>query len=844
MTLEVVNAFVDGAQLAIFHRDGERVVRRNVRPEYSFFVRTRDLEPEFKQMLGRSRSLVAMLDEGEWTRLCWADDWVRRAMVNGRKEGRGEDAVRTPSPFQERNIETFEGDVDPIRRWFTDGGANVAKPRLGYYDLETDSRVGPKDAKAGKARILSWSIGADPDHVVSGVLEEFTDAAEKRLIAAFFEEAKKYDVLGAWSGDDFDRPVLERRSNRTGADVDLRDWLWLDLLKLFKRMNLNSSESGAEKRSMKLQAIAMATIGEGKEEVPEAIARRWPGRSLGSLTHELWENHRDLLVRYNEQDVALLPKIEAVTGFAALFFTLCDVCRVLPDSRGLLPTQQMDGFMLRLGAERGYRFPTREWREEEEKRDKFAGAFVMEPRTKGVAKDVHVVDFASLYPSIILSWNMSPETKANAPVNGPIAPGLCRSPKTGISFRTDVDGILPTALREMIRLRKFWSDKEAGLPPGTPEAKEAKRRSMAYKVAANSFYGVVGSPYSRYFDREVAESVTQNGVWLLQQTISAMEERGIAVVYGDTDSAFGTGCSETDMEEFVGWANRELYPMLLEKCGCRKEHRAIKLAYEKAFERIVMVTAKRYAGTFTHFKGTRAKPIPREGEEFDKKRHSRPEIKGLEFKRGDTSVLASRLQERVIMDLMRGIERPDVYREHLAKALAYVTIDELPIDEVSLSKSLSKKPREYHRKTKTGKDAAVPPHVKVAEMLEASGRQIGEGARVAYVVVDGSDGIVAIPAEDYKGELDRFYLWENLVYPPTQRVLQSAFPDQDWVVGLEKIRPPKVRPPKKGTVAPEQSSLFARAASPPKQDLPEPEPHLAVEIDEWERLEWEARWRE
>lgn len=847
--MEVVNAYVDGSSLLVVHREGGKLCERRLRPEYSFFVRTEDLEkhPDFAHSLRSHRLVVGMGREGPWTRISWADDWTRKAMVSGRKEGER----RIPSPFQARGIVTYEGDVDPVRRWFTDvEDAAIAKPRRAFYDFETDSRVPIPLAKKGQARILCWSIANEDCEVVArGVLEAETDEAERRLLTSFFQALSAFDQAIAWNGDEFDEPVAEARLNRLGVDADPRRVLWLDHLKVYKRMNMNSAESGAEKQSMKLGSIGMATVGEGKEEIPDFVRERWPNaRNLGELAYDLWAaggQFRELLVRYCDQDTVLLPKIERATGFLALFDTLCDVCRVLPNSRGLLPTQQMDGFMLRLARARSHHFPTKEWSDEKKEHDPFAGAFVMQPKVKGIARNVHVVDFASLYPSIILTWNMSPETKArDLPVNGPIPQGFCRSPKTGVGFRTDVDGILPIALREMIRLRKEWSEKQANLPPGTPEAKEAARRSMAYKVAANSFYGVIGSPFSRYYDRSVGESVTQNGVWLIQETISAAEQRGLVAVYGDTDSAFFVGASQTEMESFVAWCNAELYPLLLERMGCRREHWAIKLAYEKAFDRIVMVTAKRYAGVFEHYKGTRAKPMPAPGEAFDKKKHSKPEIKGLEFKRGDATVLARQLQERVIMDMMRGIERPEHFREHVQSMLLHVTKDDLPLEEVVQSKSLSKKIDEYKGTTSTGKEKTLPVHVRVAEKLLATGRSIGEGARVAYVIVDGSDGIEAIPAEEYEGQLDRYYLWENLVFPPTQRVLQAAFPEQDWVQGLERIRPPKPRGrgAAKSMAALEaagQGNLFCSSHSDEEQR------HRQRLNDEAQvrLMEWEAAWR-
>jgi DNA polymerase elongation subunit (family B) len=848
--MEVVNAFVDGPDLIILEREGDRIVEHKTRPEYSFFVETEQLQDvDFARQI-RSASVVrAMVSEGRWTRIVWSDDFVRKEMLYGRlirsknPVTGEEERRRNPSPFQTRGITTYEGDVDPVRRWFTDTGATIAKPRRAYFDLETDSRVNFAHAKMGRSRIISIAACTeDESKKFLQVINAWSDSEERRIISAFFDWIDEVgaDQLIAWNGDGFDFLVLRERIERLGLNLDMRRKNWLDHMVLFRRMNMNSSDSGEEKQSMALNAIAFAQLGEGKEEIPPEVAKRWPGRSLGSLSYELWEaggEFRELLTRYNMKDTLLMPRIERKTGYIALFDTLADVCRVLPNSVGLQPTKQMDGFMLRLALERKHHFATKVFREkgEEEERDQFAGAFVMQPRTvgskkkeddwtpdqaeawrlkmkleNGILRDVHVADFASLYPSIIITWNMSPETKLqNAAVNGPIAPGTCRSPLTGVCFDVTVEGILPAALKTMIAMRKVWSDRAAKLPPGTPEAKEAQRRSMAYKVAANSFYGVVGSPFSRYFDREVAESVTQNGVWLIKRTIAEAEERGMEVLYGDTDSFFAMNVTQTEYEAFVSWCNDTLYPDILQKVGCTENR--IKLAYEKAFSLVMFTAKKRYAGCFLHYKGTAAKPVPGEGEVFDKKLHSRPEIKGFEYKRGDVSVLARRLQEKAIMTLMRGVVRPEAYRQLLSEALTHVATAELPLEEVQISKSLSQETKKYHRKTAKGADQAVPPHVRVAEVLEAKGLELGEGSRVSYVVTDSSDGIKAIPAQDYKGQIDRYYLWESMVYPPTQRLLQAAFPAQDWVTGLERIRPKQTRGKR---VLPGQESLFGDAADP------------------------------
>jgi DNA polymerase elongation subunit (family B) len=355
------------------------------------------------------------------------------------------------------------------------------------------------------------------------------------------------------------------------------------------------------------------------------------------------------------------------------------------------------------------------------------------------------------------------------------------SPLTGQRFRTDVRGILPFALEQMIALRKYYNDLKASLPPGTPEWFDADRRSTAYKVAANSFYGVVGSPFSRFYDAEIAEAVTQAGKWLLVNVVmDNAEKRKMESVYGDTDSAFIGNTDVETFRTFVKECNEKLIPEAIAAVGCSRND--IKLAYEKAFRVLVFVSAKRYIGYYLHYKGKAAA----EG--------SKPEVKGLEYKRGDSNLIARRLQERVINYMGTKTLTPiATYRNELRETMEHVMSGVLDYDQVVMSKNLSRDLRDYVMKPKKdGSDGAVPAHVIVGRILEERGLEVGEGTRVEYVIVDGtSTPAKVIPGIDYAGECDRWYLWESLVYPPTQRLLEAAFPDHNWKDGLESIRPAK-----------------------------------------------------
>jgi DNA polymerase elongation subunit (family B) len=848
MAMPIVNAYVDGRELVLVSRDANsRVVVQRKAAEYVSYLKTADVPIELGRELRGSRYVTGMKAEGPWCRVTWADEGSRREMLRNEL-----------SPLVKADIESFEGDVDPVVRYCTDHDVEIAKPQRCYLDIETDSRV--PFAEKEKMRILTWAVSAhDTGERWSGVLREWTDAAERALLQELWAALQRFDQICAWYGDGFDFPVICARSGLLGISVDARRFLFVDHLEVVKKLNAHAAESGDEKRSMKLEDIGQSITGRGKLKPPPEVSERWPDKSLGSITYEMWEaggQFRQWLLDYNVQDTDLLREIELKTGYLELFETVCQVCRIVPNTAGLQGTHYVDGYMLRLGKERGHHFATRKFSESVVK---FKGAYVMQPasldadwRAKhgmqdGIARNVHVCDFAGMYPSIIISFNMSPDTKLpNAPINGPIPGGTCRAPITGVSFATDREGILPTALRDIIARRKRWNDLKASLPPGTPDWHSADRMSGAYKIVANTFYGVVGSPFSRYFDKSVAESVTQVGVWLLKATMHEAERRGFAVLYGDTDSAFVTNASRDAFGEFVRWCTAELYPRMLGEQGAVVNE--IKLAYEKEFDRLAMTSAKRYCGSFRHYKWsttcvcTTAKGNPGSlnvrtltcadcGMVHGSLPpiRSAPEIKGLEYKRGDVLRMAAELQACVIDMLVGGLGVagddclvPTATLEHyhakLSRVRQRILEQPLALEDVKLSKGLSRGLKDYSAKKKLdGADAAQPPHVQVAHILKKRGQDVREGTRIEYFVLDGNSApMLVAPAADWTGECDRYYIWEDLVYPATQRLLEAAFPGHDWEV-WRKVRPAKIRVSKAATAAAalaEQSALFGNVELP------------------------------
>lgn len=810
--IPIVNAYWSGDNVIAVTRDASGVRRIKAYPaEYTCFLKASEVTPAVATKLRAWPKIRAWKPEGDWIRVRW-NRWTELREATSPSKYEHPTYGGHESLFDRLGLTVYEADVNPVRRFLTDNPVEILRPRRGYLDLETDSRV--PFGKKEEARILSWAlVDHDTGDWVGDVLSADTDEAEAALLRDLWKELDRYDQIAAWNGDRFDFPVLKARTELAGIKVAFAGFLWIDSLEIFKSMNKHVSESGDEKQSFALGRIATQVLGDTKDDLDPT--KTWEYWSTGG-------EDREKLFRYNVRDADLLRLIERETGYLDTQLVICQVCNTLPDSRGSNGTNFVEGYLLRMGLAEGRHFRTN-WKIDAG--EQFEGAFVMEPTRKGLLHNVHVADFSGMYPSIIQTWNISPETIRDdvrtvedassrpvylrhlPPQKFPLPPDVCQVPD-GCCFERNSVGMIPRAIAELKRLRKHWSDLKASLPPGTPEWHDADRKSNAYKVTANTFYGVMGAPASRFYDQRTASAVTAAGRFLIRETIKAAEARGWEGIYGDTDSIFIMGVTEAEFRTFVAWCNSELYPRLLAELQCPTNE--IKIAYEKEFETIVLVGKKRYAGRFAHYKGTRARA------------DSKPEVKGLEYKRGDSVKLARDLQYEIIQSLMGGNEDAEAYLPMVERWRDHILSGTLTPREILLSKTLSKDLELYAQRMK--KDltpAAQPPHVEVAKIMRARGFDASAGARIEYVVVDGlASPLKVIPADDYKsGDEDRYYLWEQLVWPPTERVLACAFPSTPWSKTFGHVRPKRTaatkpddesirRRRRRGEVPEEQGKLF------------------------------------
>lgn len=728
-----VNAFYQRSEGIIYLKrpDGDVV---STRAYPSFFIRKED----------RSRfpigdyagSILDWIDEGDYWR-AHLDPEIKRETI--------EEMISTGN---EVNAPILEADVSPVRRWFSDTGALVAqKFRCLFFDLETDPlRQGFDDEAKRQHRVISFAAYDQEGHSWFCAANKSSDEEEARVIKEFFRIAKGYDVLLAWNGDEYDFFVLRARCRHLKIKIDWRLWNWLDHMRVVKKL-LSSIPDPAFKRSFALDKVGENVLGLRKlhTSVGGGQLRKLLGEKVGELE------------AYNRRDVEIMLGIEEKREFLVLQFALCSICRTFPNRGSTFPNSLADGTLLRLAVQENRHFKSRQYIDREEDEDKYEGAFVLDPKV-GFHLNVQVPDFAGLYPSIIISWNMSNETKIEQGHEYPpnVAIDRAIATATGVSFRTDIEGIIPKALRQLISKRNEYKSRMKGLELTSEEYKNVDKLSTAVKVVTNSFYGLLGNEGSRYHDRDIARSVTLTGQLLIRECIKFFERKGFETVAGDTDSVF-VKCSIQAMTSMLVEINGEFIPQLVNRSGCKVN--TVKMEYDKGFKTLLIVTKKRYAGTLSLHKG---RPAPAD---------MKPEIKGLETQRSDIVRYAQRLQSKYITLLLDENVDPHVVDLALRKDGEEFYAATCDLESIVITKGISKHPSEYKPPTTASR---------IAQYLISSGHEFFVGMKIPYVVVAHKPNVIGIHADDYDGTFDRDYYWENLVLPPVLRLIESRFPNYQF----------------------------------------------------------------
>lgn len=350
------------------------------------------------------------------------------------------------------------------------------------------------------------------------------------------------------------------------------------------------------------------------------------------------------------------------------------------------------------------------------KKDKFKGGLVFEPKRGLWDKYILVMDFNSLYPSIIQEFNIDFTTVDRSEHLGTGATaGSQDVPEVPSS---DVkQGVLPRLISTLVQRRRqvksLMKDRNA------PASKHLQWdiKQLALKLTANSMYGCLGFEGSRFYARPLAALTTFKGREILTATKELAESLSLDVVYGDTDSVM-INTHATDLMEAMR-IGQEF------KRAVNERYRLLEIDIDAVFARMLLLQKKKYAALKVDI------------DAGDQARFS-TEIKGLDMKRREYCALSKNVSEYVLSQILSG-EATDTVVEHIHEYLAemseQVRESKVNLDDFIVYKRLSKKVSEYAESA-----AKSLPHVQVAKRMADRGVTVRMGDVIPYVFCLGDDG--------------------------------------------------------------------------------------------------------
>ncbi|KAL6785075.1 POLA1 [Auxenochlorella protothecoides x Auxenochlorella symbiontica] len=334
----------------------------------------------------------------------------------------------------------------------------------------------------------------------------------------------------------------------------------------------------------------------------------------------------------------------------------------------------------------------------------YAGGLVLEPRVGLYDRYVLVLDFNSLYPSIIQEYNICFTTVVR-PKDGAV-PAL-PPPSEELA-------VLPKVLQTLVQRRRTVKDLLKSERDAVRRA-QLDIRQQALKLTANSMYGCLGFTHSRFYARPLAELVTAQGREVLQSTVDLVQGAlGAEVIYGDTDSIM-IHTASTDLEAVTRMGHAI-------KKEVNKRYRLLEIDVDGVYKRMLLLKKKKYAAI--KVEQARGDQAPTES----------VEQKGLDIVRRDWCPLAKDVGNAVLTEILSGKAREEVVQAvhaHLDDVRLKVEAQAVPLNKFIITKQLTKQPSDYP-------DAKNQPHVQVALRRLAAGKRDGvaQGETVPYVICD------------------------------------------------------------------------------------------------------------
>jgi DNA polymerase-2 len=475
--------------------------------------------------------------------------------------------------------------------------------------------------------------------------------------------------------------------------------------------------------SFSLENVAQSLLGEGKktENVDDRLAQ---------IVHDFHHN-KVKLAEYNLQDCQLVLDIFEHTKVLDFLTLRSQLTGLELDRMGGSVAAFINLYLPKLHRA-GYIAPNRP----EDGGLASPGGYVMSSKP-GLYQHVLVLDFKSLYPSIMRTFKIDPLGL----VEGLISPENAIEGYKGAKFSRDKH-FLPDIITSL------WQQRDAA-----KKSRDAAR-SQAIKILMNSFYGVLGSGGCPFYDTRLASSITMRGHDIMQTTAKWIEQAGYQVIYGDTDSTFVWLDGQYSNEQ-ANQIGESLATTINQKWqdNISHEHQLpceLEIEFETHFSQFLMPTIrgsqlgskKRYAGLKT----------TKEGEELI--------FKGLETVRSDWTQLAKGFQ----LTLYKMVFAQQDIKDYLLQIIADTRSGKLNDQLV------------YHKRIRRRLDLYVknvPPHVKAARLADQQNEALGKPLKYQYkgwisyvITVNGPQ-----PIEYLHSQIDYEHYVEKQIKPIAEGIL-------------------------------------------------------------------------
>lgn len=566
--------------------------------------------------------------------------------------------------------------------------------------------------------------------------------SEADCLEKFIEELAKLDpdIITGWNIIDFDLKYLQTlckknkvkaRFGRTNDEMRLRiesnffksssadvpGRQVLDALNLIKDPFIREAPSikNAEFESYTLEDVSQAILKKGK-----LIVGKNRHEEIEELYKEKTGESHQKLAEYNLTDCDLVYEMLEKTNMIDLAIQRTQLTGLSLD-RLTGSIAAFDSLYMRAAHKQGLVSPTMNFRIKE---TRITGGYVQSLKP-GIYNNVLVLDFKSLYPSIIRTFNIDPasytEKKEKNTIEAP----------NGALFKNQ-DGVLPKILDELHEKRE--------------QAKKEKRElaNYAIKIIMNSFFGVLASPKCRYFNLNIANAITHFGQHIIKLTAHEVEKKGHRIIYSDTDSVF----VETNLEktkanalgkELQDYIN-EFYKNYVQE-NYKKESK-LELQFDKQYLKLMIPKVRNNEKEEVAAKKRYAGLVEKNGKE-------ELEVIGLEAIRGDWTDAAKEFQVQLLMKLFHNEPVEEFIRAYMKKLLAG------EMDKKLVYRKKIRKALEDYTKT-------TPPHVKAARLLD----QLDSNTIEYYVTIKGPE-----PIQKHIDPIDYDHYIEKQIKPIANQIL-------------------------------------------------------------------------